>query len=79
MSGHVIATAPNGGSTYLWTLHSFGERPSARSLRQLRRPDRRVKVFTSAEWDGLPYGERSDDWVYVGSRELWREADGVRR
>jgi hypothetical protein len=63
----------------VWELLSYGERPSAAHLRQLRRPGRRVRAFTGAQWDALPYGQQAGDWVYAFGERHPRDADGVRR
>lgn len=62
-----------------WELLSYGAWSTPESLRQLRRPGRRVRQFTDAEWDALPYGEQSGDWLWRDDRHVPRDTDGVRR
>lgn len=65
-----------------WQLLSFGTKPGAAELGQLRRSPtqhgRRVRVFTAQQWDALPIGQQDSDWVGHGPTATLRWADGVR-
>ena len=75
----VVATATRGCDTTVWELRSFGAIAES-TMRPYRQawPKLRVRLFTDEEWDALPYGQRSDDWVSVGGQSYWRYPDGVR-
>lgn len=79
MSGYIVARSFPGADRWE-ILASYAAKPAAVTMRQHRASERgyRVKLFTDRQWDALPYGERSDDWISFGNDEVWREPDGKR-
>lgn len=85
ITGYVVATAPRStdAEPAIWDLradYAPDHRPDARTLAQYRQalPSQRVRVFTDEEWDALPYGQQSRDWVQVDGRAVLREKGRIR-
>lgn len=77
--GFIVATSFKGYDE--WELRaSHAARPSADVMRQYHAAWKRlrVRVFTDAEWDALPVGAQSGDWVWASGERSPRFPDGVR-
>lgn len=78
--GFIVATTFPGADER-WVVQAGHEvRPSVQAMGQYRQAFRgqRVRAFTEAAWDALPYGAQSADWVGSGANESPRYDGGVR-
>lgn len=71
----VVATAIKSAIETTWELHSIGENKPTKETVQYYRGvfgsrSRKVRVFTEAQWDALPNGERSDDWTVIDNKRF---------
>jgi hypothetical protein len=73
---YVIATAIKTTTEALtWELLQAGDfRPASAQMADKRRNfasrNRKVRLFTERQWDDLPTGHRSDDWVVLSDRRI---------
>lgn len=72
----VVATALRSNTETVWELHSSGDKPPSSTVQYYRgvfgARNRQVRVFTERQWESLSTGERSDDWIVIGTSRFPR-------